>query len=189
MRRYDAAEHNAGIHGAQMDIEKFFVELAETGVEAQALRAAGMTRGDLRELKQDAKFSERYDDAIADASDAIELEVHRRSVAGWQEPVVYQGEPVWKRCPRTGEPLLDENFDRIPFTVNRKSDGLLAKLVEAKKPEQFGKKQSIDLTGSLGVNVRKRLDLESLTPEERAVLSALLKAREAPEDGGAEGQG
>jgi len=83
----------------------------------------------------DPKFAEAYKAAEITAIDRLEDEARKRAIEGWQEPVLYQGQLQFRHDPFTGELLLDENFEPIPLTVNKKSDRLLEVMLAGKKPE------------------------------------------------------
>lgn len=114
-----------GLRGRQRRL--FLEAYARSGVVADGLRASGLSRSTYYRWRQeDADFDEACEDALEDAVDAAEAELRRRAVEGEEEVVLIRGEPVFKRDPDEEDGFArDELGDRIPLTVNRKSDRLL----------------------------------------------------------------
>lgn len=104
--------------------ELFLAELAEHGIVARAARAAspGSLRGALRTFRdhrlRDAEFAAAWDEAMAQARAAVESELHRRAVEGWEEPI-----------------FGGRHKERIVGTVRRYSDRLMELRVKALMPE------------------------------------------------------
>ena len=106
--------------------EVFLKSYAKHGVIGPAADNAGVARSNIAAWKNnDEEFAKACENAFQEAVDLAELELRKRGVEGFDEPVLYKGEPVWKRDPHTGDLLLDEDFMPIPFTIPRKSDRLL----------------------------------------------------------------
>lgn len=156
-----------------MDPLVYIEALRKHGVEGEALREAGGTRDTLRAYRNDSKFVQMEEDAKLDAADGAELELHRRAVTGWEEPVMYQGSVVYRRDPVTGEVLYDDDLNPIPLTVVRKSDALLKEFLAAKKPHEFGTRR-VETNVSGGITFKQKLDLGSLTAEQRKALRGIL---------------
>lgn len=117
----------------------FIAELERTGVISRACQKANITRAKFREWdNQDPQFRQDVLDAQENASDEGEYELRRRAIHGTEIPVQHNGMPVYLRHPETGELILDDNFEPIPFTVKRQSDSLLALYVKAHKPKYRG---------------------------------------------------
>lgn len=86
----------------QKRIDLFLAELAKHGIVVRAATAASphtktrqgaaRTFRDLR--KRDPQFSQQWDDALEAATAEVEMELHRRAVDGWDEPVYQKGECV-----------------------------------------------------------------------------------------------
>ena len=78
----------------------FLAELLRHGIVAWAARAAspdsplGAKKTFYDERDRDPVFADDWDEAIDFARGAVERELHRRAVEGWNEPVFYQGEQV-----------------------------------------------------------------------------------------------
>jgi hypothetical protein len=133
--------------------QRVFLEaLALTGVIAEACAASGTPRSTQYEWRQDPDFKARFDEAMEIAADALESEARRRAIEGTPEPVIHQGQLMHLRNP-DGSLKLDENFEPIPFTVHKKSDQLLVKMLEAKR-EQF-RRQRVEVTGKDGEPVQQ----------------------------------
>lgn len=75
-------------------------------------------------------FAEAWLQALDDAADRVEQELHRRAVVGYEEPVFYQGE----QC----------------GTVIRYSDMLLHKLAIRLRPEVWSEKYRLEHSGPKG---------------------------------------
>lgn len=91
-------------------------QLRETAVIRHALDVADISRGTLRRWREeDEDFDRDCEDAMEDAVDLAEAVVQERAVRGWRRPIIYQGRPIWARDPRTGDILLDDNFEPVPF--------------------------------------------------------------------------
>jgi hypothetical protein len=70
----------------------FIQALAETGVVTTAARAAKVSRSFAYAAKEsDRGFDERWEEALEDACDLLELECRRRGVEGCDRPVFHQG--------------------------------------------------------------------------------------------------
>lgn len=111
----------------------FLIAFAGIGIIADACKAAGVTRADLKRWKKDdPQFLTAYLEAEEDAADNLEKEAHRRAVKGWHEPVLYKGEMTYVRDPHTGEFELDDELNLIPVTVLKKSDRMLERMLEAR---------------------------------------------------------
>jgi len=96
----------------------FLGYLAATGNVAEACKGAGIYRKmPYRYRRVSAPFAEAWNDAKATFGDAIEREIFRRAVEGYEEPVFYKGVEV--------------------ATVRKHSDLLLMFLAKAERPEKF----------------------------------------------------
>lgn len=135
----------------------FLEELAEHGIIGQAAKRASLhsTRGCLAsfysERERDPDFAQAWDEALAMARGAIEAELHRRGVEGYEEPVWWQGKEVG--------------------SVTKYSDALLLARIRAIAPE-YRPKQQVEHSG--GVEM-KPLQLEELSSRQRDLLRELLE--------------
>ena len=76
-------------------------------------------------------FRRQWDDAIEDATDALELEARRRAFSGVEEPVYYKGQVVGG--------------------VRKYSDVLLIFLLKAHRPEKY--RENVRVEGTLDIQV------------------------------------
>ena len=141
---------------------------------AASCGAAGVCRGtSVRWRKEDPDFGRACSEAYEAVVDVAEAEVRRRGVDGWQEPVMVKGAPVFRRCPITGDLLLDELGEPVPLTVNRRSDRLLEVYVKANRAGYRDRRETtVKVEG--GIEVRRVLDLGSVPTEQLEALGALL---------------
>ncbi|NOX84049.1 MAG: hypothetical protein GXP06_13905 [Alphaproteobacteria bacterium] len=78
----------------------FLTELERHGVVTWAARAAspGSQHGAMKTFRDERDrnpgFADAWDEVQEIARGAVERELHRRAVEGWNEPVFYQGEQV-----------------------------------------------------------------------------------------------
>ena len=112
----------------------FLSELRKRGNVRDACVAAGINdRSGMYKLRNnDADFARDWDDAMAEAADALESEAHRRGVEGVIEEVFYQGDVVGY--------------------VERYSDSLLMMLLKGAKPEKY--RERIEHSGSVDLTAR-----------------------------------
>lgn len=130
--------------------EIFLGAYAAEGVIQPACLAADISRTTYRRWrKDDDAFSAGCDDALQAAIDAGERELRRRGVDGVEEHLTYKGEPIWRRDPDTGDLLLDDDFNPVPFTVRRQSDRLLEVYVRSHRPI-YKEKSALELSGPGG---------------------------------------
>lgn len=113
---------------------KFLQALAVTGNVGAACAAAGWTRTlAYSSRKGDKDFAEKWDNAVENAADLLELEAHRRAVHGVKKGVYHKGELV--------------DYETVY------SDGLLTTLLKGNRPEKFGNKIDVGVTSKGGVLV------------------------------------
>ncbi len=114
------------------EILAFLESYQQHGVIATACHAAKISFTTYRkELDVNPDFKQDCEDAYQFAVSVAEMELRRRAVHGVEEPVVFHGELMYMRDPATGEYMLDDNFEKIPFTINKKSDKLLETYMKA----------------------------------------------------------
>lgn len=117
---------------SQKDI--FYLTMRETGLEATAAKASGVTlRKAQKEYENDPAFHEDCMDAKEQMADKFEMEAVRRAVEGTSKGIFYQGE------------RMDEE------TVY--SDALLAKILTGRRPEVYGDKREITGAGGGAIQV------------------------------------
>lgn len=159
-------------------LHPFLEALRATGVVAQAARAAGVSTGQVYNLRrEDADFANAWDNALEDATDALEAEARRRALTGVEEPVVYQGQltPIFERDeagevvmveydtgavypkdhPEAGKPVLSRRAKQLVIdgrpqwlTVNKRSDALLQFLLKGLR-KKYGT-ETTEITGANG---------------------------------------
>ena len=106
----------------------FLDEFAHTGIVGDGCKAAQVSRQTVLDWRSSNEtFATLYLEAEAFAADAIEREVFRRGVAGYDEPLVWQGM-------LTGD------------SIRRYSDSLLALLIKAHRPDKFRERYDVRST-------------------------------------------
>lgn len=161
--------------------------MRKKGTNAAAARAAGVSYSTISRWKQDDKeFREAMHEAHEEHVDMAVEELHERAVEGDEQLVYYKGEPVPKRDPRTGEPMLDDNFEVIYYTRKVKSDPLLQFYLKSKRPE-FREKTDLTLMGPDGgpVQTDNKVTWEFVLPDGKTVED--YKSDEDPESKASEG--
>ena len=96
----------------------------------------------------DADFATAGDEALAEATERLEMEARRRAHDGVLEPVFYKGDKVG--------------------TVRKYSDTLLIFLLKAHAPEKYRDNSRVELTGRDGGPI----DVRSLSDEELEAIAA-----------------
>lgn len=130
--------------------QKLFLQaFAKRGIIREGLEAAGIDRAILRSWEEDEEFIQRMADAREDAVDNAEGELVRRAVEGTVNILFHQGVPIWRRDPTTGEILLDDDFNPIPYCEREYSDSLLALYMKANR-RKYGDKSSVEVSGPGG---------------------------------------
>ena len=143
---------------------KFLEAYAQTGIIGPACDGAGISRTTYKNWRNaDEDFDLACADAFEAAVDAAELELRTRAVEGVEEPILYKGEPVWRRDPDTGAVLLDKEFNPIPFTVHRKSDRLLEVYTKAHR-KVYSDKVSLEHTGKDGAPIDQKVTVQYVLP-------------------------
>lgn len=105
-------------------VEGFLQQLRDTGVWAASAAHMKTTKRQVKKLYEESpEFAAAVDDALELSTDALEVEARRRAVEGYEKGIYFQGTEVGKE------------------TVY--SDSLLAKFLESKRNEEFGRKQQI----------------------------------------------
>lgn len=126
--------------------EAFLEFLSSTGNITQAAQHAGVSRRTVYDHKAaDPDFEKAWDAAEQLGLDAMEDEVTRRGVEGWDEPVWYQGE----QC----------------GVVRKFSDTLLMYRLNGGRPEKYRQRVSTELTGKNGGPIQTR-NVDDLTDEQ-----------------------
>lgn len=146
----------------------FLEELELHGVVARAARAAsphskrGCVQSFYDERERNPDFAGAWDEAVAQAMGAVEHEIHRRAVEGWEEPI-YGG----------------RYKETIVGSTRKYSDRLLELRARALLPAYRERKQ-VELDANVGLREKSKEEqafseaITKLTPEERQQLRALL---------------
>jgi hypothetical protein len=112
--------------------ELFLASYAASGDLKRALKAAGVTRAQLRQWQEhDEPFSLRFYQAETEAIEALEAEARVRALAG---------SPTIRRIFNGDGALIQEIHTWAP------SDTMLVRLLQAHKPEKYGDKLSVTQT-------------------------------------------
>lgn len=115
----------------------FLSELSKHGIVSAAARAAsphaqGTCAPSFYILRRnDPEFAAAWDDAIEQATGSVELELHRRAVEGYEEPVYQRGELVG--------------------TITKYSDRLLEIRAKALMPNKYIERRAVELSANLNV--------------------------------------
>ena len=141
-------------YGGQSDKDlhqtRFLAAFAVSCSVQKAARCANIHRQTHYDwLREDATYPSRFEEARQRAAQMLEDEAVRRAVHGVRRPVLYRGKQVHLR----GEPLYQIAY----------SDELLIRLLEAWKPEKYGRRN--EQTNLLEV------DWNKLTAEQWDMLS------------------
>ncbi|AKQ75843.1 terminase small subunit [Roseobacter phage RDJL Phi 2] len=145
--------------------------MRKKGTNAAAARAAGVSYSTISRWKaEDAEFQKAMHDAHEEHVDEAIEELHERAVVGDEQLVYFKGEPVPKRDPLSGEPMLDDNFEVIYYTRKVKSDPLLQFYLKSKRPE-FREKTDLTLMGPDGgpVQTDNKVTWEFVLPDGKTV--------------------
>ena len=143
--------------------QAFLEELAAHGIVARAARAAspnaaGYCVSTFRDARnRDPEFLAAWDEAMEEARGAVECELHRRAVEGWEEPI-YGG----------------KYKERIVGTTRRYSDRLLELRAKALLPE-YREHRKVEMAGSLETRQKPTIGLDRLPPELRSQVRELLE--------------
>lgn len=135
--------------------EAFIAAISEGIPISRAAEDIGVPRCTLYNWRRSRpEFKERWEQAWDCGAAALEEEAIRRACEGILEPVFYQGKKI------------DE--------VRKYSDRLLEKLLEARNPDRFGRKQLHEHTGrDGGAIMTTTIDPKGLTREQLRAISAI----------------
>lgn len=105
---------------------RFLKALKETCNVTLAARAAGAGRRTVYEHREkDPDFRAAWEEALEEAVDVLEAEVHRRAFTGIEKPVFYGGEKI--------------------ATVREYSDRLAVFLLKAHRPGKYADRGAVDI--------------------------------------------
>lgn len=142
-------------------LKKLFVDVYRThGVLGRAALTVGISKRLVDKWrKEDPQFAQDIIDAYEDAVDEAEVELRKRAIHGAEEPLVYKGQPIYKRNPETGELERDANGNPIMLTVPRRSDRLLEIYTRTHRPE-YKEKSEVAVTGPGGGALQNKIMIE-----------------------------
>ncbi len=165
--------------------EPFLAALSEVPVILYACRAANVERSTVwRVRKADDEFNAAVEEAMEAGIDKAEQEAFRRSVSGYEEPVIDKGRLAYRYERYTdGEgkehyrPLLDDNGQPVPLTVRKHSDALMSLILKGRRKKVYADRT--ELTGADG----GPMQMDEATRSARvAQLLALAAQRKEAED-------
>jgi hypothetical protein len=138
-----------------------FLELyAQHGVFARAARDCGIpTQWLRRKIETDETFRQAFQEADELFVDTLESEAYRRAMIGHEEVQTYRGQKVFdtetvrvinENGVETVESRLkfDSEGKAVPLVLRRKSDTLLAMMLEGRRKKVYAKR--IEQTGAEG---------------------------------------
>jgi hypothetical protein len=109
----------------------FFAQLAEHGQITRAATEAGIDRSEAYKTRDsNPEFAERWFTALERYVDGLEEAARKRAVDGTDKGVYHQGV--------------------LMATEKQYSDSLLALMLKAKRPREYGDKSKVELTGADG---------------------------------------
>lgn len=138
----------------------FLRELRRHGIVRAAARAASPATDSptacsssfYRARNMDPEFAADWDNALAEAAADVELEIHRRAIEGYEEPVYQRGELVG--------------------TITRYSDRLLELRAKGLMPDRYAvERKDVRLQGKIEHDHQHRAVLLELRPEDVILLS------------------
>lgn len=117
--------------------ERFLKALSEVPVVQHACDVAGITRATAYVARKEEKeFAAAWEEAMEAGIDQAEKEAFRRSVIGFEEPVIFQGRLTYVEVrDENGELVLDESGKPLmrPLTVRKHSDQLLSLVLKGRR--------------------------------------------------------
>ncbi|WP_310394126.1 hypothetical protein [Hymenobacter sp.] len=145
----------------------FLKGLAATGNVREACAGAQVSRSRAYEARtEQPAFAAAWEEALAQAADALEAEAWRRAVEGERR---YQFD-------RAGQPLRHPETGAAYYEL-AKSDGLLTLLLKAHRPERFKDRSAVET----GPAPAPPYDLSRLSPAELEQLEALTRRAAGPD--------
>jgi len=119
----------------------FLTALADLPVVSTACTAAGISRvSAYNERRTDKAFEAAWNEALEAGIDKAEAEGYRRAVTGYTEPLTHQGQISFELEQYQDEDghakvryALDPAGNKIPITIRKHSDALLAKVLSARR--------------------------------------------------------
>lgn len=158
---------------------RFLVELEKSANVTWAAKIAGWASEDTAYhwRNKDKDFEAAWEIALKRGIALLEV-VSRERAIEYEEVVMYQGLPVPRRDPNTGEALRDQFGDVLYVTV-KKYDSRQLELQLKRHHPAYRDKVTVDQNVNGEVRLRKELDMTKLTKEERVALRPLLEGMAA----------
>jgi hypothetical protein len=132
--------------------QPFLLELAATGNVSAACSEACIDRVTAyNRRRDDPVFRQRWQDALNQAADLLELEARRRAEKGVDEPVIYQGTIAGQWLNEDGVVCKhdDPGAKFIPITIKKYSDTLLIFLLKGIRPKKYRETLSVKHSGKI----------------------------------------
>lgn len=126
--------------------KRFLLAYAKTGNVTLAAESAKLHRTTHYVwLGEDPAYAAAARLAQEEANERLEAEARRRAEEGVRRPVLYQGQQVQIKNPRTGEmePLWEHAY----------SDTLMVTLLKANLPDKYAERSKVDQTTQASVSV------------------------------------
>jgi len=126
------------------DPKQIFLEhLRLTANVSESARIALRERSTVYQWRDsDGSFAAAWDDALDEATDALEYAARQRAVHGVEEYVVSGGRLV-----------MDPTDPEKPLTQRKYSDTLAVTLLKAHRPEKFRERHDIKQSGAIAINI------------------------------------
>lgn len=141
----------------------FLEALREFGVVSYAAKSAGVERATVYQArKRSAKFAAEWDEALAEATDSLELEARRRAADGVQRLKFHKGEPIMvPLIGDDGHPVFEDVVDpagnvvtdkdgnpkrqlvMVPYVEHEYSDTLLIFLLKNWNKDKYGDRMQL----------------------------------------------
>ena len=145
---------------------KFLAAFSEHANVSLAAKAVGMDRTKHYDwLAADPEYVQRFKRAYKAACDAVDAEIRRRGVLGYQEPVFFQG----RECGQ----------------ITKFDSTLLIFFAKGMMPDKYKDncKADINLTGQVDVDINHKLTLRNLSDEQLEQLERIFLLNSPPEPG------
>lgn len=148
------------------------------GIIGTACKTAKVSRRTVTQWREeDEEFEEAFSEAYETSIDPAEEALRHRALFGFEKPVIYQGIPMWRRDPLTGEVLLDDDFNPIPLTEPVQNNDLL-KVYLAGNRGKYSTKVGIEHSGPGGGPLPKSVEVVFIDADGKG---GILKEGEEPE--------
>lgn len=171
--------------------QRFLDALSECKSIKEACRVSNISRSTVYRWRDSNKrFKKLFDQANEEANDAIDDEIRRRGLEGYQEPLTSMGKLVYREevlRDNNGKPMLDKHDKPImvpvePVMTTKYSDPLLLALAKSRM-KKYRERVDLDLLEQIDANTGGSLTIPTrdLTTDELAQLKLIgqnMKARQ-----------